>query len=66
MPKKRIHYVVWMNSQLSIARHYGGVKYNGIDYILDKESCKECISALKEMGEYKEVEGKYFPDLIEI
>lgn len=22
----------WQNTQLSIARHYGGIKYNGKDY----------------------------------
>lgn len=24
----------WLNSQLSIARHYGGCKYNGADYVI--------------------------------
>lgn len=24
----------WMNSQLSIARFYGGVKYNGAEYVI--------------------------------
>jgi len=25
----------WLNSQLSIARHYGGCKFNGADYKID-------------------------------
>ena len=25
----------WLNSQLSIARHYGGCKFNGADYVID-------------------------------
>lgn len=29
---ERIH--GWQNSQLSIARHYGGCKYNGADYVI--------------------------------
>lgn len=24
----------WQNSQLSIARHYGGCKFNGKDYVI--------------------------------
>ena len=24
----------WLNTQLSIARHYGGCKYNGADYVI--------------------------------
>ena len=24
----------WLDSQLSIARHYGGCKYNGADYVI--------------------------------
>ena len=24
----------WMDTQLSIARHYGGCKYNGADYVI--------------------------------
>ena len=63
--KKRIHYVNWVNSQLSIAKHYGGLKLDGVDYVVDKESCQECIEHLKKTGEYKELPDKYFPDLIE-
>ena len=24
----------WQNSQLSIARHYGGIRYNGAEYLI--------------------------------
>lgn len=24
----------WLNTQLSIARHFGGCKYNGADYVI--------------------------------
>ena len=24
----------WQNTQLSIARHYGGVRYNGVEYTI--------------------------------
>ena len=25
----------WLDSQLSIARHYGGITYNGCEYLID-------------------------------
>ncbi len=31
-PQERIFN--WQNSQLSIARHYGGCKYNGAEYVI--------------------------------
>ena len=34
----RIPYAAWINSQLSIARHYGGIKLNGAMYLIEKES----------------------------
>ena len=55
--KHRIPYDSWINSQLSIARHFGGCKLNGKDYVLDYENCKT-------VGEGEE--KKYFPDLVEI
>lgn len=55
--KKRIPYNNWINSQLSIARHYGGCKLNGKEYVLDYKNCKT-----EGEGEDK----KYFPDLVEI
>lgn len=24
----------WLNSQLSIARHYGGCRFNGVEYVI--------------------------------
>ena len=32
-PPKRID--GWLHTQLSIARHYGGIKVNGHDYVID-------------------------------
>jgi hypothetical protein len=29
---ERIHH--WLNTQLSIARHYGGIRYNGEEYVI--------------------------------
>lgn len=34
----RIPYEDWINSQLSIARLYGGIKVNGKRYVIDKET----------------------------
>jgi len=51
----RIPYDVWANSQLSIAKYYGGCKVNGKDYVLDyKNATKERVNG----------EDKLFPDLI--
>jgi len=50
---RRIPYDSWINSQLSIARHYGGCKVNGKTYKLDRK-CKA------------EANGKYKPDLVEV
>lgn len=52
----RIPYDVWANSQLSIAKHYGGCKLNGKTYKLDYKNCKTT-------GEVGNI--KYFPDLVE-
>ena len=49
----RILYDDWINSQLSIARHYGGMTYNGKKYIFDPEQTKKPTK-----------NGKYKPDLI--
>ena len=54
--KHRIPYDTWANSQLSIAKYYGGCVLNGKRYILDYENCKT-------VGEGKD--KKYFPDLVE-
>mgnify|MGYP003395808635 CR=1 FL=1 len=55
--KHRIPYDNWRNSQLSVARFYGGCKLNGKEYILDFDNCKKEIINGKE---------KYFPDLVEV
>lgn len=54
--KHRIPYDTWANSQLSIAKHYGGISINGKSYVLDYKNCEQKI-----------VDGelKYFPDLVE-
>ena len=31
----RIPYAAWINSQLSIARHYGGMTIQGKDYLIE-------------------------------
>jgi len=57
MEKDRIPYNVWSNSQLSIAKYYGGCDINGKKYVLDYESCRT-----EGEGEDK----MYFPDLVEV
>jgi len=51
----RIPYDTWSNSQLSIARHYGGIKMNWKDYVLDYDNCPT---------KWEWDDMKYFPDLI--
>ncbi len=53
---KRIPYDTWINSQLSIARFYGGCVINGVKYTLDYDNCRT-----EGEGDNK----KYFPDLVE-
>ena len=49
----RIPYESWANSQLSIAKYWGGCTLNGKTYKLDYENCRK--------------EGdKFFPDLVEV
>ena len=45
---KRIPYDQWINSQLSIARFYGGCTINGVKYELDYDNCRTEVS----LGEY--------------
>lgn len=50
-----IPYEEWINSQLSIAKYYGGIVINGKYYVLDYKNCpKKIING----------ETKYFPDLV--
>lgn len=55
MPRERIPYDEWVNSQLSIANYYGGCDINGHKYVLDYENCRTTGK-----GKNK----KYFPDLV--
>ena len=49
----RIPYNTWANSQLSIAKYYGGCNLNGKFYALDYKNARK--------------EGdKFFPDLVEV
>lgn len=52
---ERIPYKVWSSSQLSVARHYGGININGKQYVLDYDNCPT-------QGEGENM--KYFPDLV--
>jgi len=52
---ERIPYKVWANSQLSVAKHYGGININGEKYVLDYDNCPT-------QGEGENM--KYFPDLV--
>lgn len=54
---KRIPYDTWANSQLSIAKYYGGCTINGVQYKLDYDNCPT-----KGEGDNK----RYFPDLVEV
>lgn len=54
----RIPYDVWINSQLSIARFYGGCTLNGESYVCDYDNCR------KEVNE--DGEESYFPDLVKL
>lgn len=51
-PTHRIPYDTWINSQLSIARFYGGAIIEGKQYVFDPKTMKPTE------------EGKYKPDLI--
>lgn len=55
--KHRIPFDSWRNSQLSVARFYGGCTLNGKEYRLDYENAPQKI-----------VDGEiiYFPDLVEV
>lgn len=52
----RIPFDNWINSQLSIAKHYGQIQLNGDLYVLDYNNCKFEID--------KEGKKKFFPDLV--
>lgn len=54
---KRIPYDTWANSQLSVAKYYGGCTINGVQYALDYENCRT---------EGEGDDKRYFPDLVEV
>lgn len=35
---ERIPYANWINSQLSVARFYGGITFNGVSYEIEKDT----------------------------
>lgn len=55
--KHRIPYEQWINSHLSIARHYGGCTINGKSYRLDYDNART---------EGEGDDKRYFPDLVEV
>ena len=55
--QKRIPYDEWINSMLSVAKFYGGIQINGVQYVLDYENCRT---------EGEGDDKKYFPDLVEV
>lgn len=54
-PRERIPYQEWANSQLSVAKYYGGININGTKYVLDYDNCPTT-------GDGDDM--KYFPDLV--
>lgn len=57
----------WANSQLSIARYYGGIRYDGHEYIIvDKlgRDLFECSAIAKKEGRQKAIEPGEPADLI--
>ena len=57
----------WMNSQLSIARHYGGISVNGKMYIIVNKEGKDLIECSREAeaaGRDKAIEPGEPADLI--
>ena len=57
----RTPYDVWSNSQLSVARFYGGIKYNGKDYTYDPEVLKQMAEDTKN---WVSEDKLYKPDLV--
>lgn len=53
--KHRIPYDNWINSQLSVAKYYGGITINKVAYELDYDGAKT-------EGEGDDI--RYFPDLV--
>ncbi len=54
----RIPFDEWINSQLSVARFYGGCTLNGVQYECDYKNCRTEIDA--------NGEELFFPDLVKV
>ncbi len=58
---------VWRNSQLSIARHYGGIRCNGIEFLIVNKEGKdllECSAEAEKAGRDKAIEPGEPADLV--
>lgn len=58
----------WANSQLSIARYYGGIKYLGVEYIIVNKEGKDifqCSIEAEKAGRAKAIEPGEPCDLID-
>lgn len=58
----------WANSKLSIARYFGGIKYQGIEYIIVNKEGKdlwECSFEAQKAGRAKAIEPGEPADLID-
>jgi hypothetical protein len=63
---ERIPYAFWINSQLSIARFYGGITVNNKHYVIDRETNDLVIAVRrKHRKEKKEREKKSKKNLSE-
>lgn len=57
----------WANSQLSVARYYGGIRFNGVEYIIVNKEGKdvlECSYEAHKTGREKAIEPGEPADLI--
>ena len=58
----------WANSQFSIARYYGGVKSNGIDFVIvnkDGKDIFECSAEAEKIGRQKAIDPGEPCDLVQ-
>lgn len=57
----------WANSQFSIARHYGGIRYNGNEYIIVNDrgmDLWECTHEANQLGREKAIPAGEPADLL--
>ena len=60
---------VWLNSQLSVAKYYGGCSYNGVNYVIVPSTCDmvrfDCLDIYHKFYEkdrpHYDKEGKLVP-----